>query len=57
MSTRELREPLIDGILIDQDKYIRSGDEARAFMRAHPDTLAIPSHDGELWSQLDSVYE
>jgi glyoxylase-like metal-dependent hydrolase (beta-lactamase superfamily II) len=57
MSTRELREPLIDGLIIDQDKYIQSGEEARAFMRAHPDTLAIPSHDRELWSQLDPVYE
>jgi glyoxylase-like metal-dependent hydrolase (beta-lactamase superfamily II) len=57
MSTRELREPLIDGIVVDQDSYIRSAEEARSFMRAHPDTLAIPSHDSELWSRLDPVYE
>ena len=57
MSTRELSEPLIDGIVVDQDSYIRSGEEARAFMRAHPDTLAIPSHDRELWSRLQTVYE
>jgi glyoxylase-like metal-dependent hydrolase (beta-lactamase superfamily II) len=57
MSTRELRDPLIDGIVVDQDKYIRSGEEARAFMRARPDTLAIPSHDRELWSRLNPVYE
>ena len=57
MSTRELREPVIDGLVVDQDSYVRSGEEARAFMRAHPDTLAIPSHDQELWSRLDPVYE
>jgi N-acyl homoserine lactone hydrolase len=57
MSTLERREPVIDGIVIDQDSYIRSGDEARAFMRAHPDTLAIPSHDRELWSRLEPVYD
>jgi hypothetical protein len=45
------------GIVVDQDSYIRSGEEARAFMRAHPDTLAIPSHDGELWSRLEPVYD
>jgi glyoxylase-like metal-dependent hydrolase (beta-lactamase superfamily II) len=52
MSTLELREPVIDGLIVDQDSYIRSGEEAREFMRAHPDTLAIPSHDRELWSRL-----
>jgi glyoxylase-like metal-dependent hydrolase (beta-lactamase superfamily II) len=57
MSTVELREPVIDGIVVDQDGYVRSGEEARAFMRAHPDTLAIPSHDRNLWSQLETVYE
>ncbi len=57
MSTAELREPVIDGIVVDQDSYIRSGEEARAFMRAHPDTLAIPSHDSELWSGLEPVYD
>ena len=56
MSTRELQERLIDGIPLDQSAYLRSGDEARAFMRAHPDTLAIPSHDRELWAQLESSY-
>jgi glyoxylase-like metal-dependent hydrolase (beta-lactamase superfamily II) len=57
MSTLELREPVIDGIVVDQESYIRSGEEARSFMRAHPETLAIPSHDRELWSQLEAVYE
>jgi N-acyl homoserine lactone hydrolase len=57
MSTRELHERLIDGIPLDQSAYLRSGDEARAFMRAHPDTLAIPSHDRELWSQLEASYD
>ena len=56
MSTVELREPVIDGIVMDQDRYIRSGEEARAFMRAHPDTLAIPSHDRDLWSRLERAY-
>jgi hypothetical protein len=56
MSTAELREPVIDGIIVDQDSYIRPGDEAREFMRAHPDTLAIPSHDKELWSGLEPSY-
>ncbi len=56
MSTVELREPVIDGIVVDQDSYVRSGEEARAFMRAHPDTLAIPSHDAELWSRLEPTY-
>jgi glyoxylase-like metal-dependent hydrolase (beta-lactamase superfamily II) len=54
MSTLELRERLIDGVVVDQDAYLRSGDEARAFMRAHPDALAIPSHDRELWSRLEA---
>lgn len=57
MSTVELREPVIDGLMLDQDSYIRSGEEARAFMRAHPDTLAIPSHDAELWPTLEPVYD
>ena len=57
MSTVELRERVVDGIIVDQDSYLRSGDEARAFMRAHPDTLAIPSHDTELWSRLERTYE
>jgi glyoxylase-like metal-dependent hydrolase (beta-lactamase superfamily II) len=57
ISTVELREQVIDGIIVDQDSYVRSGDEARSFMRAHPDTLAIPSHDRELWARLDRVYE
>lgn len=56
MSMLELREPVIDGIIVDQDSYIRSGEEMREFMRAHPDTLAIPSHDGELWSRLKPTY-
>jgi glyoxylase-like metal-dependent hydrolase (beta-lactamase superfamily II) len=57
MSTLELRAPLIDGIVLDQDRYIRSGEEMRRFMRAHRDTLAIPSHDRELWSRLEPTYE
>lgn len=57
MSTLELREPVIDGIVVDQDSYVRSGEEAREFMRAHPDTLAIPSHDRELWSRLEPTYD
>jgi glyoxylase-like metal-dependent hydrolase (beta-lactamase superfamily II) len=52
MSTRELREPIIDGIVVDQDAYLRSGDEARRFIRAHPDTLAIPSHDRKAIADL-----
>jgi glyoxylase-like metal-dependent hydrolase (beta-lactamase superfamily II) len=57
MSTTELGDRVIDGVIVDQDSYLRSGDEARAFMRAHPDTLAIPSHDTELWERLEPVYE
>jgi N-acyl homoserine lactone hydrolase len=57
MSTLELREPVIDGVVVDQESYIRSGQEAREFVRAHPDTLAIPSHDRELWSRLDATYD
>jgi N-acyl homoserine lactone hydrolase len=57
MSTRELREPVIDGIVVDQNSYIRSAEEARAFMRANPGTLAIPSHDRDLWSRLEASYE
>jgi N-acyl homoserine lactone hydrolase len=57
MSTLELREPLIDGVVVDQGAYLRSGEEAREFMRAHPDALAIPSHDRELWSRLEPTYE
>jgi glyoxylase-like metal-dependent hydrolase (beta-lactamase superfamily II) len=57
MSTLELREPVIDGIVVDQESYVCSGEEARAFMRAHPDTLGIPSHDQELWSRLEPTYD
>ena len=57
MSTLELRERLIDGVVVDQDASLRSGDEARAFTRAHPDTLAIPSHDRELWARLEPMYD
>lgn len=56
MSTLELREPVIDGIVMNQASYVRSGEEAREFMRAHPDTLAIPSHDRELWTRLEPTY-
>jgi N-acyl homoserine lactone hydrolase len=55
MSTRELREHVIDGIVVDQDAYLRSGDAARRFMRAHPDTMAIPSHDRELMAGLQRL--
>jgi N-acyl homoserine lactone hydrolase len=57
MSSVELREPLIDGVVVDQASYLRSGDEAREFIRAHPETFAIPSHDAELWSRLEPSYE
>jgi N-acyl homoserine lactone hydrolase len=57
MSTLELREPLIDGVVVDQDSYVRSGEEVREFMRAHPDTLAIPSHDRDLWARLAPTYD
>lgn len=57
MSTLELREPVIDGVVVDQDSYVRSGQEAREFMRAHPDTLAIPSHDRDLWARLEPTYD
>jgi N-acyl homoserine lactone hydrolase len=57
MSTRELEEPVIDGIVMDQDAYLRSGEEAREFMRSHPDTLAIPSHDAALWPRLEQTYD
>lgn len=57
MSTLELRERLIAGVVVDQDSYVRSGDEARAFMVAHPDTLAIPSHDRDLWARLEPTYD
>ena len=57
MSRAELGERLVDGIVPDQDAYLRSGDEARAFMRAHPETLAIPSHDAPLWAELERTYE
>jgi hypothetical protein len=56
-STRELHDSVIDGLIVDQDRYLRSGEEARAFMRAHPDTLAIPSHDRELWTRLEPSCE
>ena len=51
------RERLIDGVVVDQDSYLRSGGQAREFMRAHPDTLAIPSHDRDLWSRLQLNYD
>jgi N-acyl homoserine lactone hydrolase len=57
MSTAELRARLIDGVVVDQDRYLRSGEEARRFMEAHPDTLAIPSHDRELWTRLEPTYD
>lgn len=57
MSTAELRARLIDGVVVDQDRYLRSGEEARRFMEAHPDTLAIPSHDPELWTRLEPTYD
>lgn len=56
MSTVELQHPVVDGIIMNQDAYIRSASEAREFMRAHPDTLAIPSHDQDLWSRLEARY-
>lgn len=52
MSTRELAEPLVDGLIVDQDRYLAAGDELRAFIARHPDTLAIPSHDADLWRRL-----
>ncbi|MGH2945911.1 MAG: hypothetical protein ACRDPC_06555 [Solirubrobacteraceae bacterium] len=30
--------------------------ELGEFVRSHPGTLAIPSHDRELWSQLGPEY-
>jgi hypothetical protein len=57
MSTLELRETVTDGIVVDQDSYLRSGDEARRFMREHPDALAIPSHGRALWPQLERAYD
>jgi N-acyl homoserine lactone hydrolase len=57
MTTREFREPLIDGAIMDQDAYVSSGEEMRTFLASHPETLAIPSHDRELWAMLETAYE
>jgi len=57
MSSAELRETLIDGVIVDQESYLRSGNEAREFMGTHPDAIAIPSHDRELWSRLEATYD
>jgi glyoxylase-like metal-dependent hydrolase (beta-lactamase superfamily II) len=57
MSTAELRERVIDGVIVDQASHLRSGDELRGFMHAHQDTLAIPSHDREVVAGLEAVYE
>jgi hypothetical protein len=57
MSTLELREPVIHSIILDQDSYLRSGNEAREFMQRLPETLAIPSHDRELWSRLEPTHD
>jgi len=42
---------------VDQASYVRSGEEAHKFMRAHPETLAIPSHDRELPSRLEPSFD
>jgi hypothetical protein len=35
---------------VDEHRYVWSGQEARDFKRAHPDTLTIPTDNRELWS-------
>jgi hypothetical protein len=50
-------EAVIDGVVVVEDSYVRSGEEERGFMPAHPDTLAIPGHDRELWPRLGPTHE
>lgn len=57
MSTVELRERVIDGLITDQDRHLATGDEIRGFMRSHPRTVAIPSHDAELFNKLAAVHD
>jgi glyoxylase-like metal-dependent hydrolase (beta-lactamase superfamily II) len=43
--------------LADEHQWRRSLREVQLYRRENPDALIIPSHDGELWSRLESRYE
>lgn len=41
----------------DPHTWRRSLQELRLFQRSYPDALIIPSHDPEVWSGIEAVYE
>jgi N-acyl homoserine lactone hydrolase len=43
--------------LADEHTWRRSLREVQLYRRENPNALIIPSHDGELWSRLESRYE
>lgn len=55
--TREsLTRDLLPAVAGDRHLYERSRAEIRNYAEQAPDTVFVPGHDGEAWSELDAVY-
>lgn len=53
---RNIREDILPWRTIDDAVYRRSMGELRAYIEQNPDALVIPTHDQEVWENLDEQY-
>lgn len=53
---RSLDESLVPPVVEDEHLYRRSLKEIQRYLQPRPDTVVIPGHDPETWSQLNEVY-
>jgi glyoxylase-like metal-dependent hydrolase (beta-lactamase superfamily II) len=51
-----IREDILPWRTIDDAIYRRSMGELRAYIEQNPDALVIPTHDDEVWENLDEQY-
>ncbi len=54
---RNYRELKVQGVTADDHRCMVSLRELQLYEKQDPEALIIPSHDREVWSQLESVYE
>ena len=52
---RNLREEILPLLTYDDDLYLRSLRELKAFSEGEPEAILVPSHDPEAWRELRAV--
>lgn len=52
---RSLREEILPLLTFDDDLYLRSLRELKAFSEREPDAIMVPSHDPDAWRELRAV--